>query len=243
MGSFFSYDSPLMNFLTKMADLIILNILAIICCIPIFTIGASVTALHYVALKIVRNEEYYVTKYFFKSFKQNFKQATIIWLIMLLMFGVVALLFLSYVLSGTTLPRWWQITMLVMVLLILFVTIHVFPLLSRFENPVSVTYKNSVFMGILVFPKTIAMMACWVLPYFIIWNQPKLVPIIFFFGISGPVFLNAYFYNSTFKRFEPKEEEEEKDPDAWFIEEEEPENNEMTEQENQSEIEQENQSE
>ncbi len=221
MGGFFSYDSPLMNFLSKMADLIILNILAVICSIPIFTIGASVTAMHYVALKIVRNEEYYVTKYFFKSFKENFKQATIIWLIMLVMLLVLAGEFIVLWFSGMEFPRWLQITMLVILLVILFVTMHVFPLLSRFENPIMVTYKNSVFMGILAFPRTIAMMACWVIPYILIWNQPKLVPVILFFGMSGPVFLNAFFYNATFKRFEPqKEEEEEKDPDAWFIEEE-----------------------
>lgn len=71
----------------RAADLMILNIVFIICCLPIVTIGASLTALHYVTLKMVRNEESYIVKSFFKSFKQNFKQATIINLIMLLFGG------------------------------------------------------------------------------------------------------------------------------------------------------------
>ena len=89
MGRLFNLDSPLMSGLSKVADLIWLNILAFIFCIPVVTIGASITALNYVALKMVRNEDGYVTRAFFKSFKQNFKQATIIWLIMLLIFGVI----------------------------------------------------------------------------------------------------------------------------------------------------------
>ena len=71
---FFDLDSPLMQVLNKVADLLWLNILTLICCIPIVTAGASLTAMNYMALKIVRNEECYITKGFFKSFKQNFKQ-------------------------------------------------------------------------------------------------------------------------------------------------------------------------
>jgi len=69
--AFFDLDSPLMNVLNKMADLMWLNILTLICCIPVITAGAALTSMHYVALKIVRNEESYITRSFFKSFKTN----------------------------------------------------------------------------------------------------------------------------------------------------------------------------
>ena len=71
----FDLDSPLMQFLNKMADLLWLNILTFICCIPIVTIGASLTAMHYMALKMVRNEECYITRGFFKSFKENWSSS------------------------------------------------------------------------------------------------------------------------------------------------------------------------
>ncbi len=80
---FFSVDSPLMQALNRMADLLWLNVLTVLCCIPIVTVGASLTAMHYMLLKIVRDEETYVTRGFFKSFKNNFRQATVIWLIQL----------------------------------------------------------------------------------------------------------------------------------------------------------------
>lgn len=218
MGRIFDLDSPVMNFLNKMADLIGLNLLAAICCIPIFTIGASMTALHYVALKIVRNEEGYIVKGFFKSFKENFKQATIIWLILLAVMFILLGDLIIFIYSGINFPSWLKIVLLVAAILIVFATMHVFPLLSRFENSVKNTYKNSLLMGVLAFPKTILMMVCWVIPVAIAIFMPQLMPVVFCFGISGPAVLCAMLYNGTFKRFEPQEEEE---ADEWFIEEEE----------------------
>ena len=68
---FFNLDSPLMKFLSRMTDILWLNILTVVCSIPIVTAGASFTALHYVCLKMVRDEEGYITKDFFKSFKRE----------------------------------------------------------------------------------------------------------------------------------------------------------------------------
>ncbi len=217
MGSLFSYDSPLMTFLGKVADLIIVNILAFICCIPIFTIGASMTALYYVVLKMVRNEECYITKHFFKSFKENFKQATIIWLIMLFFVAVIAVDLVVMWFSSIVFPDWLKIGIAIVLILLLIAVIHVFPILARFENSIKDTYRNSFFMGFLTFPKSIAMVACWAIPALVIWYLPQCIPLVLFFGLSGPAFLNAVFYNATFKRFEPQKEEE---TDEWFIEEE-----------------------
>ena len=81
----------------RVADLIMLNVVFLICCLPIVTIGASLTALHYVTLKMARNEESYIIRSFFKSFKQNFKQATVINLIML---AVAAILYMDLRIVG-----------------------------------------------------------------------------------------------------------------------------------------------
>ena len=80
MSNFFNMDNGLFRALGKLADLMLLNILFLVCSLPIFTIGASFTAMYYVTLKLAENEEGYIARGFLKSFKQNFKQATIIWL-------------------------------------------------------------------------------------------------------------------------------------------------------------------
>ncbi len=206
MGRMFNLDSPLMNGLGKMADLIWLNILTFICCIPIITIGASMTALNYVALKIVRNEESYITKAYFKSFKQNFRQATIIWLIMLAAVAVIIGDILVFNYSSIVFPSWIKVALIAIGILAVFATMHVFPVLAKFENTVANTFKNSFYMGILSLPKTIIMMVCWLIPAVISLYFFQAFPIVIAFGISGPVFLSALLYNKTFKRFEPEEE-------------------------------------
>lgn len=206
MGRLFDLDSPVFSFLSKMADLIYLNILAFICCIPIITVGASMTALNYVVLKMVRNEEGYITRSFFKSFKQNFKQATIIWLMILAAVGILAgdAFILRY--SGLVFLSWLRIALTVVGVVLMFTLMHVFPVLSRFENNIKNTFKNSLFMGILTFPKTLLMMVCWIVPVIIAGFFLQALPIVFAFGISGPAFICALLYNKTFKRFEPEGE-------------------------------------
>lgn len=206
MGRLFDLDSPVFSFLSKMADLIYLNVLTFICCLPIVTVGASMTALNYVVLKMVRNEEGYITRSFFKSFKQNFKQATIIWLMILAAVAVLAgdAFILRY--SSLTFPSWLRIALTVVGVVLMFTLMHVFPVLSRFENSIKNTFKNSLFMGILTFPKTLLMMVCWMIPVLIAGFFLQALPVVFAFGISGPAFVCALLYNKTFKRFEPAEE-------------------------------------
>ena len=68
MGKLFDLDSPFMNVMNKLSDLIIINVIYIICCIPVFTIGAATTALYYTTLKIVEDRGSSVVKSFFHSF-------------------------------------------------------------------------------------------------------------------------------------------------------------------------------
>ena len=206
MGKVFALDSPLMNGLSKLADLIWLNILATICCIPIITIGASLTALHYVVLKMVKDEEGYITRSFFKSFRENFKQATLMWLMLLVVFILLVADFMIFRFSGIIFPGWCQIALTAIAVLIMFATMHLFPLLSRYENSIRATYKNSLFMGILHLPKTILMMLCWIVPIVITIYVESFFPIVFFLGISGPAFLNALLYKKSFQQLEPETE-------------------------------------
>lgn len=206
MGRFFNMDSPVMRFLGRVADLMILNMVTLACCIPVITIGASLTAMHYVLLKMARNEESYIVRSFFKSFKANFKQATIIWLIILLFLGFFAadVVIINY--SGLTFPSALKIALSALFLIVYMGLCYVFPVLSRFENTVPKTIKNAFFMSILSFPKTVLMMIVYLLPMAILYFSLMAVPIVFLFGISAPAYAAAMLYSGTFKRFEPEEE-------------------------------------
>ena len=84
MDNLFSYDSKFFIVLGKVSNIVILNLLFLISCIPIITIGTSITATYFVAMKIVRDEETYIVKEFIIRFKENFVKSTKIWFIMII---------------------------------------------------------------------------------------------------------------------------------------------------------------
>lgn len=224
----FDLDSPLMTALSKVADLMLLNFLALICCIPIFTAGASLTALHYMVLKLARNEEGYIARGFFKSFKQNFKQATIIWLMLLVMIVVLVLDFYIVLQSTSRFSLVLLVIILLVTVLVSFTATFVFPVLAKFDNTIKSTIKNALMMSILQFPKTILMIIINLVPIALVLLSFSMLPMLLLFGMSVPAYLSALLYKKFFKKLEDQitgvdgsEEEEmaelntEEDESSW----------------------------
>lgn len=160
MSKLFRMDSPLMRFLTKIADLMVLNILFCVTSIPLITIGASWTALYSVTLKMVRDEEGSVSRSYFQSFRQNFRQATLLWLGVLV---VLALLVLDIRvlngMAGGTAPGLLRVGVEILALLGIMVLQYLFPSLARFEASLADTLKNACMMALAHLPKTALMTA------------------------------------------------------------------------------------
>ena len=151
---FLSYDSPFGQLLMKLCYACYLNLLWFICCIPIFTIGASTTALYYTCLKIARDDDTGLARKFFRSFRENFRQSTVLWLILL---AVGALLagdgYIVYHLrassAGTAAVMWTLILALLIAAALVFavVLLFVFPLVASVSNTNWAMLKNSFFIG------------------------------------------------------------------------------------------------
>lgn len=202
MNNLFNIDSPLMQTLGKLADLMILNFLTMICCIPIFTAGAAFTALDYMCLKLVRDEENYLIRGYFKSFKENFKQATGIWLILLWVIAAVAgdIYIMNH--APAEFPYIIRMAVLFVLVITLFTSMFVFPMQAKFVNPVFRTIKNAFKASILQFPKTLLMIALLFVPFLAVIYTNFLVPVVFLFGFSFHSYLSAMLYNKFFLRLE-----------------------------------------
>ena len=151
LQNLFNYDNPVWRFIGKFGDLIVLNILWIITSIPIVTIGASTTAMYYVTLKLVRDEDGYTIRSYFRSFKENFKQATVIWLIMLVVGFLLGFDLYFFIKMQTESSNFRNIMITIfasMTLIYTCILVYVFPLQSRFYNPVKRTLFNAFFMSI-----------------------------------------------------------------------------------------------
>lgn len=204
-SGFFNYDNPIWRFIGKFWDVMILSLLWGICSIPIVTVGASTSAMYHVTLKLVRDEDGYTFRSFFKAFKENFKQATIIWLIFLAVGLILGfdLFFFIKLFTGSSQVRSVMISVFIAISFIyLAMFTYVFPLQSRFYNPVKRTIFNSFFMsirhifvtlGIIVIDVAVVVLALTALPFLI------------FFGVALIAFLNSYMLAGVFKKYMPEE--------------------------------------
>lgn len=206
MNNLFKFEGGLITILSRIADLLILNILFILCCIPIITIGPAITALYSITLKLVKNEEGYIFKGFFKAFKDNFKMSLIVWLILLLPTGV--LIFDYYIflknphMLGNVLP---YVFIGLGVIYSICIT-YIFPFIARFENTLWITFKNSILIALLNLPYTLLLvlvncglplLSLFVLP-------PQYVILLWIFcGFSLPAIINSFIFRKIFAKYEP----------------------------------------
>lgn len=197
----FDLDSPFMRALTIISDLLWLNVLTLVCCLPVLTTGASLTAMHYMALKIVRGEENRITASFFRAFKENFRQSTAIWLIMLVISVILGVDIYIMYMKLLNFPGIIEFIIGVIAILMLMMFTFVFPVQAKFANPVPRTLKNAFVISILQAPKTILMIVMNVVAVLMVFSV-RLMPIALFFGISAPAYVGALLYNKFFKKLE-----------------------------------------
>ncbi len=205
LSGLFNYDNPVWRFIGKFWDVLIVNVLWVVCSIPVVTIGASTTAMYYVTLRLVRDDDGYTFRSFFKSFKENFKQATIIWLIFLAVGALLA--FDLYYFVRLVSPSTFRTVMITAFLSMTFIWTamftYVFPLQARFYNPVKRTIFNSFFMSVRHVFSTIGMVAA---DGAILFLSVTFIPQLTIFGVALIAFFNSFFFNNIFKKYMPKEE-------------------------------------
>ena len=198
MGRWLDYENPIFSFLSRLVDLMLLNLLTVICCIPIITIGASITAAHYTALKLHRGEGY-VWKNFRESFKENFKQSTVIWLIFAVYFVLEYLAYITLSTGGMEMAQAMQGWVLATAVLGLCVMLWTFPLQSKFVNKITKTVFNAFIMVFKHIFRTILILVVTAVPFLLNFNG---IPLLLTLGISGPIYLSAIIYNKPFKKME-----------------------------------------
>ena len=201
--------------LGKIFDLMCLNILWLVCSIPVITVGASTTALYTVVLKMVKNEEGYILKDFLKAFKSNFKQSTIAW-IMILMIGIICWVD-QQIVSQIAEPMGMMMNVAVFIVgfIVLAVTIYIFPLIARYENTLRAALKNAVLISTARLPYTLLMMTVLVAAIIVsMWNGYIFmiaITIWCFIGVSAVAYINSCILRRVFLIFETNEDKTEEE--------------------------------
>lgn len=213
MGRLFDMDNKFFRFMGRLADLCILNVLCILCCIPVVTAGASITAMFYVTMKMVRNEEAYIARSFFKSFKENFRQATVINIIMLVIAGVLYVDFRVAKSMPGTASTVFQYLFLIFAILYVMLFIYIYPVLAKFYNSIKNTFRNAILMSVRHLPYTVLMIIVSICPVLVFYiqsarAQSMLLLLLIMVGFALVAYINSFFFVKIFDRYVIQEPEE-----------------------------------
>lgn len=199
----FGFDGSFIHVFDKIFDVLVLGILWIICSLPIITIGASTTALYYAMVKCVKNNNGYITREFFHSFRLNLRSATLIWVIFA---GVSFVLHLNIgILMEKTngyIGLFFICLYTIASVYVLMMGCYAFPAVSRFDMESGWIIKLSLYMVVKYFGTTLAMLLTLVCVGILVFKIPMLI-----FFVPGPTaFVMSDFLERVLKKHEPQKE-------------------------------------
>jgi uncharacterized membrane protein YesL len=193
-------------------DLVILNFLFLLFCIPIVTIGTSITALYSVTIKMASNEESYLFKSFILSFKRNFTQSTIVWFVMLAAgFILLADVYFLGSLNGVLRIFFTSVSIL-FGFVYLCIVLFIFPYMARYENTIKQSLLNSLLIGISNFPSLLLLIVLTFIPVILVFSSFKGFLSVLYMGTFGGfallAYLNSYILGKVFSKYDGRNVEE-----------------------------------
>ena len=158
MKNLFNLENPIFQMLSRVGDMIIANVLFLISCIPILTIGAALAGLNKVSQAIVLDDDRGIAKLFFNGFKSNFKQATSVWVaILIILVSLVCNWLLITTFVTGTFATVLYVLLGILVFLVIGVLSYLIPLIVRYNNTIREHLYNAIILAIMKFPRTLVM--------------------------------------------------------------------------------------
>jgi len=188
-----------MQSLNKIVDCAILSIIWLFFSIPIITFGASTSALYYAVNKVIRHNRSHVWREFWRSFKANFKQSTIVWILLLVFACVLGIdcSFLYNMIKAGTVASWILAPFVVTALLVVMWGIYAFAYIARFQAGLKIIMKNSAFFVIRHLLRTVLIAVVFAVSVVIF----ILLPITIFILPTLSMFLMAVILESIFEKY------------------------------------------
>lgn len=213
----FNLDNPFFRAVSKLVDLIWVNILTLICSLPVITAGASFTAMHYLLLRMAENDQGALTSGFFRAFRENFKKATKVWIGILL----IALIYLynMYLLRAGILDGMGSIKKIslglitVILFLLIMVSNYIFALLARYENSLKETIKNACLLSFAFFPRSLCMVVIWFFPIALMMLSDYFLWLWFLYGLAFPGYLIAMLMVGVFRKTDHRKDDTSDEPE------------------------------
>ena len=222
MADFFSENGKFIQGLTRIMDCMLLSLLWVVCCLPVFTIGAATTALFQEGRRALREHKSYVVRGYFESFRSNFKQITPIFLLQL---GLFALFWADAYMAGQFLLQGNSLGLAVYLFYVLMILdvcwcFYTCAYTARFDLDRRGIMKNSALIAFMNLPWSALMMVIlFVVGWFVLYWAPPLILIMpglltwLFLAILERIF-RKYMSPEELSKLKEKEEQEEEEEES-----------------------------
>lgn len=160
MGELFNLDNKFFQGINKIVDCVCLSFLWLLLCIPVVTAGAATTALYYTINKVIRNNRSYIWKEFWHAFRTNFKQSTLVWLILIFIYAIMGIdcyIMFQFAKAGVSYGSLYIVFAVLMLIVTMWAN-YLFPYMARFENTLKAVLKNCVIMALLNLGKSFVLL-------------------------------------------------------------------------------------
>lgn len=221
LDGIFNEDNPFFKLMNRIADMIVLNVLFLISCIPVITIGPALTALYYVAINTWSREDGYIFRMYKKSFKDNFKQSVIMWLLLLVIGSILSVDVWYWVsqwkLTGNSMYK--PLTVISVILLVLYILIftYVWPLQAKFTNTIGGTIKNALAMVITHVPETMGIWFIFAAVALCVYMMNIARVSVLIIGFSLIAYLQAWIFRHVFKPYLNETEHKTPEEEAHLV--------------------------
>jgi uncharacterized membrane protein YesL len=194
------YDNPVIRILNRCTDLVVLNLLFLLCCIPVVTIGAATTAMASVTLRSVRYGDGYVVQNFFRAFRENFRQSTRLWLLILLFGGMLVLDFLFW--NGekpSVVTSTMKMVTVALGLLGYMVFVWLVPLMAKTTGTLREQIGNAIKMAVgYFFPYTVVCMGLPILAAYLAYINGPMLMLMMVMGFATVSYICSFFIYRVF---------------------------------------------
>ena len=206
MKDFLNYDGYLMKVLTRVMYIVSLNLLFLLASIPVFTIGASSTAMYTVLFHYLKNDEPDIIRDFFRAFRGNFKKATFVWMVMLVVLASLVMNFYYLYRSQITLAEMIRILLNFVLILWMVMWIYLFPIIAYFDNSIKGYVTFTAGLSLAKLPCTMILILIQTIPILAVLFFAQYVPLAVILlvccGVSLPAYYSAQLLLKLFRNYE-----------------------------------------
>lgn len=197
----FNTEGPVFQFLGTLFDFVILNVLFLITCIPVVTIGPAISALYTVTLREVRNEQGYIIRSYFTAFKENFKHSFLLSILYTIVGAILLYNLAFWAQMKTAVGSIFLIIIAACTLLYAISLLYVFALSARFENTIKRTVKNSLLIALANPVQTLMILLITVIGFALAYVSPMFRVFLVIFGFAFLAYCASFPLTKVFSRY------------------------------------------